>query len=231
MARTDLVTNARALRRFARKSAWQLQGLVPTIRKQRREEADALRQFILQLYHGENLAPEQSRQNLEESVVEITNPNGGHSSNGLLITDSGYFLTALHCTTSLPGDLHVRIGNVLYPLEKLCAYRESEDLALGKIPLRGSGARNYRLHQENFLPHMAVRLLTRREGDIVHKHGFSQRHQRGAQLVLPNGEYTKPQYPYFTFDAPTQPGDSGGVYISPEGRLIGIHVSSCGTRD
>lgn len=231
MVLTDLLTGARALRRFARNSAWRLRGLVPAVREQRKADADSLRKFILQLYHGENLTPAQSRQSLEESVVELTDPWGGHSSNGILITNSGYFLTALHCITGLPLDSYVRIANVLYRVEKLCAYRKSEDLALGKIAMGGSGARSYRLHQENFLPHMSVRLLTRRSGEIVRKHGFAQRHQRGAQVVLPNGGYTKPQYPYFTFDVPTQLGDSGGVYVCPEGRLIGIHVGAYGTPD
>ena len=55
-----------------------------------------------------SLTSEQAKKNLREGIIELIK-NEQHSSNGLLITDDGYFLTARHC---VEGSLPLQI--VLY---------------------------------------------------------------------------------------------------------------------
>ena len=80
------------------------------IKKAEKEFIPSLEQFIQQFYWGEHLTISQAERNLNESLVEITH-YGEHSSNGLLITDNGYFLTAKHCVMSKLRGMKIKLHN------------------------------------------------------------------------------------------------------------------------
>ena len=65
-------------------------------------DAKALNEYIQNTYWAEDLTEEQSKKNIEESVIELVQ-NEKQVSNGLLITTNGYFLTARHCVKNIEG--------------------------------------------------------------------------------------------------------------------------------
>ena len=58
-----------------------------------KESVPLLEKFLGELYIGARLATPEARRTIEESLLELT-IHGGHTSNGLLITQNGYFITA-----------------------------------------------------------------------------------------------------------------------------------------
>lgn len=91
-------------------------------------EINALEQF---------LSSETKSGKLEESIskglVELRY-NRHHSSNGLLITTDGYFLTAKHCIRDLPETIRLHNGSE-YAITKVCAIGKKEDIALAKADI------------------------------------------------------------------------------------------------
>lgn len=92
-----------------------------------------IHRFLHELHEGDRLTPEQARRRIEENVIEIE-MYGQHSSNGLLITENGYFLTAYHCVAEdVRSALTVRAHNdSIYPLAEVCYALPRLDLALAK---------------------------------------------------------------------------------------------------
>src|SRR3989338_4350191 len=72
----------------------------PEPRETQQQSLLALEQFIQNYYHSDSLTNQQAYTKLQNGVVEIT-LFGQHSSNGLLITENGYILTAKHCVQNL----------------------------------------------------------------------------------------------------------------------------------
>ena len=67
-----------------------------------------------------SLTANEARKNLEEGVIELVK-YGKHSSNGLLITDDGYFLTARHCVEGSLSQQIVLYDGMKCKVEKICA--------------------------------------------------------------------------------------------------------------
>jgi len=190
--------------------------------KRSKKVKKTLDRFIQQIYWGDDLTVEQSRKNLGKGLVEIVK-YGQHSSNGILITGDGYFLTAEHCVTDGLVGAQIRLFNGnLYPVEKICGYVPKEDIALAKadIPYKCIPM-EYRIYNTNKLGKMAVATMTRRYGKLIVKYGFVTREWNPTPTY--KGGLEAVMYPnQFTMDIEAIPGDSGGIIVSEDGRLVGI---------
>lgn len=182
-----------------------------------------LDEFIQQIYWGENLNPEESKKNIEESVLEITE-NGRHLSNGFLITNNGYFLTARHCVEN-PKGLTVRHNNKFYEL-KVCAKgkQKENDLALVKIDIKEECEIKKYKFEYNKLENMPITLISRIDGKIIRKYGLATKNNPFIQSIEGIPLYLENHFIVDYCDA--KGGDSGGPTISKEGKVIGINIAS-----
>ncbi|MBI4147520.1 serine protease [Candidatus Woesearchaeota archaeon] len=160
-----------------------------------------------------SLTSEQAKKNLNEGIIELIE-NEQHSSNGLLITDNGYFLTARHC---VKGSLPLQI--VLYDgmkcrVEKICAQGNIQwiDVALVKADVPGNAvSRSYRLQTNDVdvdAYSLPITLFTRWDEKLVKKDGF----------IIPSLRYKDS----FISSIPAIHGDSGGIVANQTYQLIGI---------
>ncbi len=196
------------------------------IRRTPTEIADLIHRFLHELHQGNNLTPEQARQRAEKNLVEIQ-MYGQHSSNGLLITTDGYFLTAYHCVTDdIKSTLTVRTAdNRVYPFERICHALPKLDLALAKatIPVPAEpihhafyGDSIEQLHQS---PAVALSL---RNGAIVSKTGvIRQSHYTTLSDPESHEVVISPEESVELDQILCRKGDSGGPIISAHGRVIG----------
>ena len=100
-----------------------------------KENRHSLEKFIQNIYWAKELTIQESTKNLEESLVEIFYKNGGHQSNGLLITENGYFLTNYHCVEShsIFNPLFIKNSkNEIYKISRIYEKNEKEDIVLVK---------------------------------------------------------------------------------------------------
>jgi S1-C subfamily serine protease len=163
----------------------------------------------------------ESIKNLEEGLIEIVQ-YGSHSYNGLLITNDGYFLTIKHGIKNRSGQ-KIRLPNgKKYPIQKVCIYTDDDDIALVKAAIPNkSSSREYLFYDTNNLESgMAVALLTRRKGKIERTYGFIGR--RYSFVHTESGYYPE----HFSMLLESKPGDSGGLIVSPDGKLIGFDTSA-----
>jgi S1-C subfamily serine protease len=186
----------------------------------------ALDDFIRNIYVADGLRTQDAQRSVAESLVELTY-YGQHSSNGLLITDDGYFFTALHC---IENDGHhpldqarVRLyDGTIYPVEKVCARLKSEDLAIVKAAIpTPCRARQYRFYNTNVLDNDAVVLLSRWNGTLVAKDG-SITHANYVITVRNTNHPDIVYYNHFLTDHASIHGDSGGTITTPDGRVAGL---------
>lgn len=191
-----------------------------------REAITALDGFIQQLYWGEGLSPEKTKTNIYGGLVEIVK-DGMHSSNGILITTNGYFLTAKHCVENgfHKGAKIRTYDDKEYEIEKICAYGSKEDIALAKANMPGKcETKPYRIYNTDAMQKDPVMLLTRRNGKTITKYGIVQDYKIERLAIASTGIiHLQNQIGIKLMDA--EPGDSGGVIISPDGRLMGICTS------
>lgn len=224
--------------------------------EQTREEIEnsikSLERFIQQIYWGEDLSPEQSKDNIEKGLIQINLNVKTYmpyiaklgQSNGLLITKDGYFLTAKHCV-----DHDYYNGTVMdsqgrhYTIEKICALSKDDsenpnhrhDLALAKAKIDGpSEPMNYRIFNTNQLkPNLPVSLFYYDlEGRLKKKFGLVKQLKNNGRIYLENGSYTYfPDQFVVRLDITAERGHSGGIIVCPQGRLVGIasnaDVSGC----
>jgi len=193
--------------------------------KKQKETIFLLDEFIKNIYFGEDLTQKESMRNLEEGLVEIIYNNGNHASNGLLITENGYFLTAKHCIKNNSGSLKIRLynGNV-YSIKKAYFYgRIEEDISIAKADIQTScNVKKYKIFNTNNIlsdfNKISVALLTRRNNKINTSYGFINKWEC-KKVKLLDGSYLVNQ---FSLNILSKQGDSGGIFISPDGRLVGI---------
>lgn len=193
-----------------------------------KKEADALEDFVQNVYWGENLSAEESKKRLEEGLVEARQ-DGQHRFNGLLVTDNGYFLTAKHCVNrDFSGTkIYLHNGNS-YPIEKVCCWGKKEDIAIVKVDIGGNpAAKRYRIYYEEEIRDVPFALMARRDGGIIAKFGFANDAPISKVYVESKGEVWIANH--FMSDIPARPGDSGGIAVSNEGRLMGLTLM--GTRE
>ncbi len=160
----------------------------------------------------------EARENLYKGLVEIVS-YGGHSSNGLLITEDGYFLTARHCLANeaLLKSMKIRTPDgKLHQMEKVHAANKANnelDLALAKADLDGDCVPiRYRFYTEDGIDsNMPVVIFTRWDGKAglncgFVKPGYNQRH--------------------IVTSITTESGDSGGIIATTDFRIMGIHIGA-----
>jgi hypothetical protein len=196
-------------------------------KKKTKEIISALDSFIQQIYWGEDLELNEAKRNLEEGVVEIIK-YGKHTSNGLLITDDGYFLTALHCVDDTPK-LNIKLHNgKTYKLEKEYIYAPKLDIALAKANISCEcKLRRYKFFNTNRLEKMPVALLTRWEGKLIIKGGFTDGYYGDMEVVKRPDNKIVSVSDQFTSNISSRKGDSGGIVVSSfDARLMGILSST-----
>ena len=195
------------------------------IKKAEKEFIPSLEQFIQQFYWGEHLTISQAERNLNESLVEITY-YGEHSSNGLLITENGYFLTAKHCVTGKLRGMKIKLHNErVYSIERVCAISNKDDIALAKARIDGENrSKNYKFYNSENLKKMPITLMTRREGELNNKYGFIEEKTSVISKGLDNIEYLCQNAISSVIES--KPGDSGGIIVSTDRRLLGFNVSA-----
>ncbi|MDP3698499.1 MAG: hypothetical protein Q8R47_02845 [Nanoarchaeota archaeon] len=167
-----------------------------------------------------SLTDEQAKRNLEEGVVELVNYDGQHSSNGLLITDDGYFLTAGHCLKESPLRYVLHDGRKC-KIEKVCAYGKRStlmnlDIALAKAKIPGARkARQYRFYQESIKPASPVDLYCRWDTHLLLRSGKILADSLGLYFSNPPDDIV------FS-DNKTIPGDSGGVLATVDFEILSL---------
>ncbi len=186
--------------------------------------AQALEDFVQNIYWGEHLTEAQAKRNLERGLIRI-NTNHETLSHGLLVTDNGYFLTAKHCVEDFKeGYVHLDDGTSLH-LEGVCATSKTDDIALCRAELYGqSRARRYRFADskrlDNFYgaPRAPIVVLTRYKEAVDLRGGWMLRH---ADAPLKRPEHWNPEN-FFLAKTDVRQGDSGSPMVTIDGRLIGF---------
>ncbi len=203
----------------------------------------ALQDFINNFHWGSDLSDINARNNLELGLVEITDEDGYHSSNGLLITNNGYFVTNYHCVDDLDDvDKYIRtVDGRVCKILKVCGGNPHNDIALVKADMSGPAeALCYKFAEtHNISKDFPVALFTRRD-----VYGSPK-----DNLKIKYGTIRKPQLRTYKSNSPggdvknqveismiTSAGDSGGVIATKEGKIYGLltggganqkHVSAC----
>ncbi len=186
-----------------------------------REDSLALKEFIAQVYWGQFILPRNAHNNLKEGLLELrVNHNGGlYGSNGLLVTDNGYFLTAHHCLDGfLQGDAIDNNGNV-HKIEKVCAVSIKKDMALAKAEFNGDSApRRYKIFNTNNLSNrIPMKLLAKKNGKLIEHYGFVE--SSSAVICLQNGVSHNG---HLILSLKSDVGNSGGILVSLDGGLVGF---------
>ncbi|MBI5064649.1 trypsin-like peptidase domain-containing protein [Candidatus Woesearchaeota archaeon] len=197
--------------------------------RKQKKDVSGLEGFIQQIYWAESLTDDQSKTNIQESLIELTY-QGQHYANGLLITNNGYFLTNAHC---LPDDvlpnIKIRMHDErTYAIQDWCIRsRKREDLALAKADLPGDNKpRSYKFHIEKSRTPTVI-LLTRRNGKILYKLGSIP----GSKSLVKIADDPSALYSmHLDLKIDNIPGDSGGVITTTDLRIIGL-LSSGNTQD
>jgi hypothetical protein len=183
-----------------------------------------LNAFMMQAYNGRNINAAQSIKSLEDNLVEIRY-NCSHSSNGIMITDSGFFLTALHCVDLPFNDLALRLYNGhLVGVERLNARKGTGDIALAKAQAsRSYTGANFKVHlDKQVTPKSPVMILTRRNGKIEKDYGLIDNVLGNEILLFDDGGRLNSKDSYRIYLSHVWHGDSGGIVISNKGELMGI---------
>ena len=191
----------------------------------RKNDAKTLENFIQNIYFANELSTKESIKNLEESLIELVQYKKYHSSNGLLVTENGYFITNFHCVKGHKKDnIKVNYQGKNYNI-KICEPNLEEDLVLAKINLKGEqNPKRYKFFDTNSLKNyylwdFPINLKTKHDGKIKEKYGHLK---FNFCLDKTNkGEQKYANQIHTLID--TEKGDSGGIIIDKEGRLIALH--------
>jgi len=197
--------------------------------------SNSLDQFIQQVYLGETMSNDTSWNNVEEGLVEFTY-GGKHSASGLLVTDNGLILTPYHVVQDLNKDYLDRVLNKVkltngnsYFIDRVCAVRENEDVALVKAYIPGKGkAMKYKFYNTNKIelkPHSCldstVAILRLENGQVVKNFGYLSRKFTSYQTA----KGTEHQN-HFGINGIGDYGHSGAVVLSKEREIMGLHSCS-----
>ncbi len=192
-----------------------------------------------------NLVSVETKIPIGDGYVNIKNGNG------LLITTDGFILTAYHIIKKHLDDwrkikdkgvprwnfgkwakdiekkYHVfdQNGN-RYPIDVTWyAKNSSLDIALIKavIPRKKPRPIRFRVLEDELQPEQVVKLVGLQDGVLSGRYGkVKYNNIRGAALGFGNGEKTI--HDSFLTTVPSDNGMSGGVYITENGELAGIHI-------
>jgi hypothetical protein len=190
------------------------------------QDLEALEGFVQQIFRGECLSKEQAKKSLEEGLIELVYSSGQHCSNGLMITENGYFLTARHCLGE-PGPDYIRLQNGRnYQFERTCVRIKELDLALGKAKIPGEAKpKNYKIFKEETRgqrdAQKAVAIASRWNNKPKYSFGFIRYEVSSCQTRDVDGTiitFTE----QLVIDAYGIRGDSGGIVADTDGRLVGF---------
>src|SRR3989338_91329 len=186
----------------------------------------ALEQFIQNYYHSNSLTNQQAYTKLQNGVVEIT-MFGQHSSNGLLITENGYILTAKHCVQDITNKKYLGLGiqmsNQLspfpYAIQEIWSDKKF-DIAIIKAGIPGE----IKPCQYKFLPPGELK-KNLPIGTMSCWNNKIKLH--GGTIIDESIEITEIEGDHFSnhfiIDGPpTIKGDSGGIVLTPSGKLAGF---------
>jgi S1-C subfamily serine protease len=190
--------------------------------ERKKKLVSALDEFVQQF---RTIGIEQLREgveNLEQGLIEITHC-GQHSSNGLLVTEDGYFLTAKHCLDHGLSGLKIRTHKgSTYKIERVCAVGTRTDVALAKATVPAeTEPKRYRFYDETQVDKMPIAAMVRRYGHIETNYGYIN--GNCASLLADFGDGKLVPIPdHFELALMARSGDSGGIVVSPDLRLVGI---------
>ena len=183
----------------------------------------ALDYFIANSCIAESMTDAETKNALESSLVE-TIANDKTWTNGIKVTENGYFLTVFHTFTGPDSNLELRMSDgSSYPIKEVCAFNRSCDLALAKADVPGEcKAVKYKFLASELLDiNMPVSLLARDNGNDYQKSG--QITHLANDIVMPDYSGNPCCYPdNFIVDIPVVAGDSGGIAASQDYRIMGL---------
>lgn len=192
-------------------------------------DGKSLKQFVENIYWGDDLDVATAKKNLENGTVEIIYPNGQHASNGLLITASGYFITNYHCISNGISNMRIKIfdGRV-FDMKYVAAIDRTADIALVKAAISDQREHIvYKFFKDKDLPFgkkLPVVFLSRRNGKLGTKGGFTQG-LKYKELPV-NGQILSNQ---LICEIHSVPGDSGSSIVdSNAGAILGFLASGDG---
>jgi len=185
--------------------------------------ARALEGFIQLLYWGDDITSKESEKNLEDSLIELLH-NCAHSSNGLLLTDDGYFLTAKHCINPTDPSPYVKLPTSrIYNFEKICCRGKSGDILLAKADVYGEcKPRRYKLGIPRKVNNLSVKWMTRREGRVYTGFGIIRRETKHETAMASDNTVVQLKNYWKIELSENMPGDSGGILLSHDNRLLGF---------
>lgn len=182
--------------------------------KKREAEINALSAFANEEWHT-------SMNNIKKGLVEIIE-SGEHSSNGLLITENGYFLTPKHCAKRL-SKKSVRLNNGNeYGIEKLLAISKKEDIALVKARIPESCSPIKYNFKNEFKEKDIIALYTMIDGKLLDNYGFIYCQKNLAKTCLSDNEKLEHYKNQFMVNIYAKPGYSGSIIVNKDQKILGI---------
>ncbi len=141
---------------------------------------------------------------------------------GFFVDDRGHLLTNYHVVADLvmePGRYRVMLGDGQTPGDTatILGIDVVHDLAILQAPARPR-------------PHFSLAPVTVRQGERLYAFGYPR--DLGLSIVEGtfNGLLQHTLYPKLHFTGSLNPGMSGGPTITPDGRVVGINVSTAGNQ-
>jgi S1-C subfamily serine protease len=188
------------------------------------ELASSLDEFINSFYWGKDMNPTEAKRNVEHGVVEIIS-HCCHSSNGLLITEDGYFITAKHCLSDVHQPQIRLYDGLVCDVEKICVLSKKRDVAIAKANKPGECKPvRYKFFDKSRYEEVPVVTLTMREGRLIKKTGIVQNLQDQPSIRIDDTSLAREDHFVISFSE-NIPGDSGGIVIGPYSEIIGIAIS------
>lgn len=198
-------------------------------RKNKQRNLEALESFMRQ---KPSMPAGDSLRNLHQGLVEFVGSNRNHVGNGLLITRNGFLLTCRHMVDNgiVPRTIRTQTGET-YTTEQDYLALGTSDIALVKARIDDAPEpMQYEfLRYTKLMPYQVLITLSRWEGRLEEDIGHYKQRIRKATGTNGENTYKKRYNDHIQYTCQTVRGDSGGITISPEGKLIGFHSGSdCG---
>lgn len=161
------------------------------------------------------------KHSIDDSIVELVS-GGKHSSNGLLVTTNGYFLTAFHCIDGVSGLRLVHKG-VDYPLERLCATSREDDLAFLKTRMGGEPVhlRHAAFAMPAKFPVPIALVMYNNQSSLERKYGWLNGSSESGYAKTGYGKTVRIK-DHYAISAEVQKGNSGAPVVDPESRIVGL---------